>query len=117
MASWLPVLHGLTPHGYETWLDEDGIPYVAHSQQMGHEVPGMRGIYSHVTDRMLDQIREALQERWIASLRARAALSPTSAVPVLNAALKALTVPRRPLPLEGSTPNPLQIRTRKQKSP
>ncbi|GID26815.1 tyrosine-type recombinase/integrase [Paractinoplanes brasiliensis] len=94
VASWLPVLPGLTPHGqrhgYQTWLDEDGIPYVAQSQQMGHEVPGMRGIYSHVTDRMLGEIRDALQQRWVTALRARAALSPTSAVPALNAALLAL---------------------------
>src|SRR4051812_48121208 len=64
LASWLPVLLDLTPHGmrhgYQTWMDEDGIPYVAQSRQMGHEVPGMRGIYSHVTDRMLAEIREAL---------------------------------------------------------
>jgi len=94
LASWLPVLPGLTPHGqrhgYQTWLDEDGIPYVAQSQQMGHEVPGMRGIYSHVTERMLNEIREALQRRWYASLRARAALSPCSEVPALDAALRSL---------------------------
>ncbi|BCJ44699.1 hypothetical protein GCM10010168_15120 [Actinoplanes ianthinogenes] len=102
LASWLPVLLDLTPHGlrhgYQTWMDEDGIPYVAQSRQMGHEVPGMRGIYSHVTDRMLDEIRGALQRRWEESLRARAALSLTSAVPVLAAALKAL-------PKGASAPN------------
>lgn len=74
---------------------------------MGHEVPGMRGIYSHVTEQMLNEIRDALQRRWMASLWARAALSPTSAVPVLNAALKALSGPRSPLPLGASAPNPL----------
>ncbi|MCU7722790.1 hypothetical protein ODJ79_03605 [Actinoplanes sp. KI2] len=86
-------------------MDEAGIPYVAHSQQMGHEVPGMRGVYSHVTDRMLADIRDALEQRWIESLRARAALSPTSAVPVLNAALMALGVPPRPLSLGAFAPN------------
>jgi integrase len=108
LASWLPIRPGLTPHGqrhgYHTWLDEDGIPYVAQCQQLGHEVPGMRGIYSHVTDRMLDEIREALQRRWLAALRARAALSPTSAVPALNAALTALSGPRQPPPLRGFAP-------------
>jgi hypothetical protein len=84
--------------------DEDGIPYVAQSQQLGHEVPGMRGIYSHVTDRMLDEIREALQRRWLAALRARAALSRTSAVPALNGALTALSGPRQPPPLGGFAP-------------
>ncbi|MDI6101876.1 hypothetical protein QLQ12_24975 [Actinoplanes sp. NEAU-A12] len=109
LASWLPIRPGLTPHGqrhgYHTWLDEDGIPYVAQSQQIGHEVPGMRGIYSHVTERMLDEIREALQRRWLASLEARASLSPTSAVPVLNAALLALPGPRQQRPLGGFTPS------------
>ena len=65
----------------------------------------MRGIYSHVTERMLTEIREALQRRWVASLRARAAMSPTSAVPVLDAALAALPGVRRPLPLGASAPN------------
>jgi hypothetical protein len=105
LASWLPIHPGLTPHGYHTWLDEDGIPYVAQSQQLGHEVPGMRGIYSHVTDRMLNEIREALQRRWTEALRARAVLSPTSAVPVLNAALTTLLGPRQRPPLEGFTPS------------
>ncbi|AGZ39592.1 tyrosine-type recombinase/integrase [Actinoplanes friuliensis] len=97
LASWLPVLPGLTPHGqrhgYQTWLDEDGIPYVAQSQQMGHEVPGMRGVYSHVTDRMLNEVRDALQQRWLAALKMRATLSPTSAVPSLNAALLTHSAP------------------------
>jgi integrase len=109
LASWRPILPGLTPHGqrhgYQTWMDEDGIPYVAQSEQMGHEVPGMRGIYSHVTDRMLSEIRDALQRRWEESLRARAALSPTSAVPALNAALMALPNPPRRLPMGASAPN------------
>ncbi|WP_169792443.1 site-specific integrase [Actinoplanes rectilineatus] len=110
-ASWLPIRPNLTPHGqrhgYETWLDEDGIAYVAQSQQMGHEVPGMRGIYSHVTDRMLDEVREALQRRWLDSLRARAALWPTSPLPVLNEALAALADPPLALPLGGFAPKAL----------
>lgn len=115
IASWMPIRPGLTPHGqrhgYQTWLDEDGISYVAQSQQMGHEVPGMRGIYGHVTERMLTEVREALQRRWVASLWARAALSPTSAIPVLNAALQALLQalpgPRREVPSGAFAPNPL----------
>ena len=67
----------------------------------------MRGIYSHVTDRMLNEIRDALEQRWLASLRARAALSPSSAVPVLNAALAKLSSPRQALPLGASAPSPL----------
>ncbi len=66
----------------------------------------MRGIYSHVTDRMLSEIRDALQERWMTSLRARAVMSPTSAVPALNAALQALPGSRPALPLGGFAPKP-----------
>jgi hypothetical protein len=47
LASWLPVLTGLTPHGlrhgHQTWMDEDRIADVLKSERMGHEVPGMRG--------------------------------------------------------------------------
>ena len=46
LASWLPLLPGLTPHGlrhgHQTWLDELGVRYVLQSERMGHEVPGMR---------------------------------------------------------------------------
>ena len=56
LASWLPVLPGLTPHGlrhgHQTWMDEDRIADVLKSERMGHEVPGMRGVYSHVSDAM-----------------------------------------------------------------
>lgn len=115
-ASWLPVLPGLTPHGqrhgYQTWLDEDGIPYMAQSQQMGHEVSGMRGIYSHVTERMLAEVREALQSRWMDSLYARLAISPTSPVPVLDKALRAINHPpwkilHQPHPVEVAAPRSL----------
>ena len=50
LANWLPLRPGLTPHGlrhgHQTWLDDLGIRYVLQSERMGHEVPGMRGVYS-----------------------------------------------------------------------
>jgi hypothetical protein len=54
---------------------------------MGHEVPGMRGVYSHVSDAMRAELKAALQERWTASLRERAQLAPRSIVPVLDVLL------------------------------
>ncbi|HEY8456523.1 MAG TPA: hypothetical protein VIL34_13090 [Actinopolymorphaceae bacterium] len=39
-------------HGRQTWMDEAGIPYVLQSERMGHEVPGMRGVSSHISERM-----------------------------------------------------------------
>ena len=72
VASWLPLkpdltLHGLR-HGHQTWLDDLGIRYVLQAQRMGHEVPGMRGIYSHVTPGMRKELTHGLQEIWEASL-------------------------------------------------
>jgi hypothetical protein len=97
VASWLPVLTGLTPHGlrhgHQAWMDEDRIADVLKSERMGHEVPGMRGVYSHVSDAMRTELTAALQERWTASLRERAKLAPRSIVPALDALLAA----QRPL--------------------
>ncbi len=91
VASWLPVLTGLTPHGlrhgHQTWMDEDRIADVLKSERMGHEVPGMRGVYSHVSPAMRAELTTALQERWTASLRERAQLAPRSIVPLLDALL------------------------------
>src|SRR6266571_4437009 len=80
LASWLPVLPGLTPHGlrhgHQTWMDEDRIADVLKSERMGHEVAAMP-----------TELTAALQERWATSLRERARLAPRSIVPVLNALL------------------------------
>jgi integrase len=80
VASWLPVLPGLTPHGLrhglQTWMDEDRIPEILRSERMGHEVPGMRGVYGHVSPAMRADLKTALQLRFEASLLARAQLSP-----------------------------------------
>src|SRR5262245_40637014 len=88
LASWLPLkpdltLHGLR-HGHQTWLDDLGIRYVLQAERMGHEVPGMRGVYSHVTPGMRKELTDGLQEIWEASLKDRARLASRSAVPVLD---------------------------------
>src|SRR5262249_34400316 len=91
LASWLPVLTGLTPHGlrhgHQTWMDEDRIAEVLKSERMGHEVPGMHGVYGHVSDAMRAELKTALQDRWAASLRDRARLAPRSIVPLLDGML------------------------------
>jgi hypothetical protein len=93
LASWLPVLRGLTPHGlrhgHQTWMDEDGIPEVLKTDRMGHEMPGMHGVYGHVSATMRATLKAALQERWESSLRERERFSPHSIVPALNALLAA----------------------------
>jgi integrase len=98
LASWLPLLPSLTPHGlrhgHQTWMDEAGIPYILQSERMGHEVPGMRGVYSHVTPAMRADLVAALEERWQASLRERMRIAPRSSVRLLDALL---AVSDRPL--------------------
>jgi integrase len=91
LACWLPIKNRLTPHGLrhslKTWMAEDGIPEILAERRLGHEVPGMRGLYAHVSDRMRAQLNQALQARWEDSLRRRAVLSPHSPVPLLDGLL------------------------------
>jgi hypothetical protein len=54
---------------------------------MGHEIPGMHGVYGHVSPAMRADVKAALHERWDGALRERARLSPRSLVPVLNSLL------------------------------
>ncbi len=110
VACWLPVRSGLTPHGlrhsHKTWMAEDGIPEILAEQRLGHEVPGMRGLYAHASDRMRDDLKAALQARWDDSLRARVAIHPRSPVPLLDG----LLAPRheRARRTEPATPKPTQ---------
>jgi integrase len=92
VASWLPILRDLTPHGLrhglQTWMDEDGIPDVLKTERMGHEMPGMHGVYGHVSPAMRASLTAALQLRWETALRERTRLSPESAVPAVDALLR-----------------------------
>ena len=81
LACWLPIKPGLTVHGlrhsHKTWMAEDGIPEILAEQRLGHQVPGMRGLYAHASARMRDDLKHALQARWEDSLRDRAAITRT----------------------------------------
>ena len=59
-------------------MAEDGIPEILAEQRLGHQVPGMRGLYAHASTRMRDDLKAALQARWEDSLRCRATISPHS---------------------------------------
>ena len=59
-------------------MAEDGIPEILAEQRLGHQVPGMRSLYTHASDQMRDDLKHALQVRWEESLRARAAIHPQS---------------------------------------
>ena len=88
LACWLPIKLGLTPHGlrhsHRTWMAEEGTPEILAEQRLGHQVPGMRGLYTHVSDRMRAELMQALQARWQEALQERAALNPRSPVPLLD---------------------------------
>src|ERR1039457_1451385 len=70
-------------------MAEDGIPEILAEQRLGHQVPGMRGLYAHASDRMRDDLKQALQARWEDSLRDRAAIAPHSPLPLLDELLTA----------------------------
>jgi integrase len=54
----------LLRHAHKAWLDEDGHSKFAVESRMGHEVPGVEGVYSSVTVPMERAIMKSLQERW-----------------------------------------------------
>lgn len=93
-ASWLAIQMGLTPHGlrhgHQTWIEEAGIPYPLVAERMGHEIAGMRGVYSHVSPGMRTMLVDALQAMWEQSLRERLKISARSSVAVLDALLREL---------------------------
>jgi hypothetical protein len=77
-------------------MAEDGIPEILAEQRLGHEVPGLHGLYAHASERMRDDLKHALQARWEESLRARAAISTHSPVPLLDQLLAPLREPAAP---------------------
>jgi hypothetical protein len=91
ISEQLPIKEKLTPHGlrhsHKTWMAEDTIPEILAEQRLGHQVPGMRGLYAHASERMRAELIKALQARWEESLRQRAALAPHSPVPLLDSLL------------------------------
>ena len=65
---WPPVQPGMhfhdLRHTHKTWLIEDRVPEVVQHQRLGHRFGGVRGIYSHVTRPMIDDMLTGLQTRW-----------------------------------------------------
>lgn len=88
LANWLPLIPGLTEHGqrhgHQVRLDDLNVRYALQAERMGHEVPGMRGVYTHIADEWRADLRSGLQRIWEETLEARARLSPHSAVPLLD---------------------------------
>lgn len=61
-------------HWMKECLDEDGHSEVAVETRMGHEIAGVRGLYSNLTPKMELGIMEAQQERWDSFHRAAGGL-------------------------------------------
>lgn len=63
-----PVIPGMyfhdLRHSHKTWLIEDGVPEVAQAKRLGHRIPGVRGIYSHVSAVVEQRLVDGLQTRW-----------------------------------------------------
>ncbi|MFH8484001.1 tyrosine-type recombinase/integrase [Streptomyces longisporoflavus] len=71
---WKPIKPGLTFHGlrhsHKTWLIEDNIPDVAQARRLGHAMNNdIDDIYSHVADKINNQILKVLEDRWQRSLK------------------------------------------------
>lgn len=85
-ASWLPLAPGLTPHGlrhaHNTWMIEDDIPEVLRHDRLGHQMDGIKAVYSHVSRDMRARLAAALERRWNEALAARARIVPESPSPV-----------------------------------
>jgi integrase len=54
----------LIRHAHKAWMDEDGHSRFAVESRMGHEVQGVEGVYSSVTEAMERDIMKTLQKRW-----------------------------------------------------
>jgi integrase len=54
----------LLRHGHKEWCDEGGARRVAVEGRMGHELPGVEGVYSNVTSAMEREIMGLLQLKW-----------------------------------------------------
>ena len=63
---------------------------------MGHEVPGMRGLYGPRSRRMRDDLTAALQARWEDSLRQRARIGPALPCPAARRAAEPAPQASRP---------------------
>ena len=70
-------------------MDDLNIRYVLQAERMGHEVPGMRGIYTHIAPEWRVDLMNGLQRVWEKSLAERSRMSQRSAVPLLDGLLAA----------------------------
>jgi hypothetical protein len=68
-------------------MDEAGIADVLKSERLGHEEPGMRGVYGHVSPAMRGELKIVLQALWEQSLCERAQIAPRSCIAAVDVLL------------------------------
>lgn len=51
-------------HTHETWLIEDHVPRIMRLVRLGHKRKDIDDLYSHITDQMIEDTVQALQQRW-----------------------------------------------------
>jgi integrase len=51
-------------HTNQTWLVEDKVPRPLRLARLGHKRKDVDDDYSHVTDQMIEDMLDALQDRW-----------------------------------------------------
>jgi hypothetical protein len=74
---------------------EDGVPEVLQHDRLGHDMDGIKAVYSHVSPAMRTHLKAALQRRWEDSLTRRAAIDPQSPVPQLDELLCSIPARRK----------------------
>lgn len=57
-------------HTHASWLATDGVSEVGRRARLGQKLKGIGRVYDHVTPEMRCQIIDALEARWLASLKA-----------------------------------------------
>jgi integrase len=90
---WLPVAPGLTPHGlrhsHKSWMHQERVHEVLAEHRLGHELPGIAGRYTHVTDAMRRELTAAMERAWGEALDGRLAMAERSPVAALDGLLQA----------------------------
>jgi integrase len=74
-------------HTHATWLDTANLHKIIQMDRRGHAMPGMDGVYTHVTPEMRQRLCDVLEGLWQTAVAQRYELAAGSAVPLLNEAL------------------------------
>jgi len=86
----------LLRHWAKTWMEGQRIPEVLSEELLGHEIPGVSGVYRHVSPEMRGELAAKQAQAWEAALDARIGMSPRSPVAVVDGLLRERSEARKP---------------------